>query len=85
MDQMDVLSLLVPWGLFAAFIYGLGSFLVVLAKVLGRSRNKGGFRADSSAFDVDAGAAAILAEGLEAGSAGGDFGGDFGGFGGGGL
>ncbi len=100
MDQMDVFPLLVLWGLFAASIYGLGLFLVLLAKV---RRNRGGFRADSSApeallvtWDVDAGAGEIFAEGSEAGSgdmagpdcsglAGGDFGGDFGGFGGGGL
>ncbi len=66
MDPMDVL---VICGLIVAFVYGLGLFLVVLAKVLGRWRYRGGFRADSSASDVNAGAGAIFADGLEAGSA----------------
>ena len=64
MDQMG--DVLVLCGLFAAFIYWLGSFR---AMVLDLWRNRGGFRADSSASDVNAGAGAIFAEGLEAGSA----------------
>ena len=88
MDQMG--DVLVLCGLFAAFIYWLGSFR---AMVLDLWRNRGGFRADSSApedllvtLDVGAGAGEIFAEGPGAGSgnmagpdcsglAGGDFGG----------
>ena len=59
MDQMyDVLVLC---GLFAAFIYWLGFFRTMVIDLC--------FGADSSASDVDAGAAAIFAEGPEAGSA----------------
>ncbi len=63
MDPMDVL---VICGLIVAFVYGLGLFLVLLAKV---RRNRGGIRADSSAPEallvtlaVDAGAGEIINE-----------------------